>query len=158
MPLVPGTLHRAERWWLWAACSSDGLPRASWVWKRTFKWKTKDNFYQKKKKKKRENIRSVVASNLTSLLQVHASWCGPPSVLPQDIVISGKLNLQTKGRRNRLPSYGDLIRWKVPLWKWAKLFLVFHLSLPCICGWQLYCPFASHGLYILPVARTLDCL
>lgn len=48
-----------------------------------------------------------------------------------------------------------LIRWKVPSWKWAKLFLVFHLSLPSECGWQLHCPFASSGLY--PAACTLSC-
>lgn len=40
-----------------------------------------------------------------------------------------------------------LIRWKVPPWKWAKLFLVFHLSFSSECGWQLHCPFASHRLY-----------
>lgn len=40
-----------------------------------------------------------------------------------------------------------LIRWKVPPWKGAKLFLVFHLSFSSECGWQLHCPFASHGLH-----------
>lgn len=46
------------------------------------------------------------------------------------------------------------IRWKVALWKWAKLFLVFHLSFSSECGWQLHCPFASHRLHSVATQHT----